>query len=498
MQRLALQALRAFRQSRPSVPHAAAVQDSLQQLKTTNGLHEQFRQSQFLVTYSRNTLTRAYHQSPSGVLAPRQLSRSTSSNTALNMFRRMSSTNRALLCQPVGEIATSKAGDIIARGLAPGSRTAMAAWLGVCTGWVFSLIVLGGVTRLTRSGLSMTDWKFTGERPPVTAEDWDREFAKYRASPEFQRVNSRMTLDEFKFIYWMEYVHRMWGRALGLVFALPALYFAGRGHIRGALAGRLGLLFLMGGAQGFVGWWMVKSGLQQPESQHDVPRVSPYRLAAHLTSAFAIYCTLLWTTLSLAAPTAPSMTASLAETNAAALLRGRALPLAALIGLTAISGAFVAGNDAGHAYNTFPLMHGSLVPPEYFSPDTPGWRNVFENTAAVQLHHRALALTTLASVAAFYASARPLALPRGARALVTALPLLAAAQVTLGVTTLLTYVPVELGSAHQAGALVLMSVAVALLHALRRQPHAAAAYGWVTPAAAATVSAVAGAAIYSA
>lgn len=159
------------------------------------------------------------------------------------------------------------------------------------------------------------------------------------------------------------------------------------------------------------------------------------------------------------------------------------------------AGAFVAGNDAGHAYNTFPLMNGSLVPPEYFSADTPGWRNVFENTAAVQLHHRGLAVTTLASVAAFWAAARPLALPRAPRALTAALPVLAAAQVTLGVTTLLTYVPVELGSAHQAGALVLMSAAVALLHAVRRQPHAAVA--WATPAAAAAVSAVAGAAIYS-
>lgn len=159
------------------------------------------------------------------------------------------------------------------------------------------------------------------------------------------------------------------------------------------------------------------------------------------------------------------------------------------------AGAFVAGNDAGHAYNTFPLMNGRLIPDEYFSPDTPGWRNVFENTAAVQLHHRALALTTLTAVAAFWAAARPLTLPPAARALTTALPLLAAAQVTLGVTTLLTYVPVELGSAHQAGALVLMSAAVALLHAVRRQPHTSLA--WATPAAAAAVSAVAGAAVYS-
>lgn len=313
----------------------------------------------------------------------------------------------------------------------------------------------------------MTDWKFTGERPPLSAADWDAEFAKYRASPEFHKLNSTMTVEEFKFIYWMEYAHRMWGRALGLVFAVPAAYFAARGFIQRPLAARLSLLFVMGGTQGLVGWWMVRSGLRESDLENHVPRVSPYRLATHLTSAFAIYATLVWTTLTLAQPTSAAMTASAAKLRGAMALRSRMLPLAALIGVTAVSGAFVAGLDAGHAYNTFPLMNGQLVPDEYRS--VPGWRNAFESTAAVQLHHRVLALTTLGAVGATWWWARSLALPHPCRLLVHGLAAVTAAQVTLGVTTLLTYVPVSLGSAHQSGAMTVFTVALWLLHTLRPQ-----------------------------
>ncbi|KAI8465786.1 MAG: cytochrome oxidase assembly [Monoraphidium minutum] len=328
------------------------------------------------------------------------------------------------------------------------------------------MVVLGGVTRLTRSGLSMTEWKLTGERAPRTQADWEAEFAKYRASPEFRLAHSHMTVDDFKFIFWMEYGHRMWGRLMGVAFALPAAYFAARGAVNGRLGGRLALLFAMGGAQGLVGWWMVRSGLQEPENKHAVPRVSPYRLAAHLTSAFAIYATLVWTTLSLAAPAPALAGAGAAAAAAAAALRRRALPAAALIGVTAVSGAFVAGMDAGHAFNTFPLMNGQMLPDEYWS-GLPLLRNAFENTAAVQLHHRALALTTLATVAALWASARGGPLPPPARAWLGALAAATAAQVTLGVTTLLMYVPVPLGAAHQAGAMVVFTTALGLLHALR-------------------------------
>jgi len=329
------------------------------------------------------------------------------------------------------------------------------------------MVVLGGYTRLTRSGLSMTDWKFTGERPPSTEEEWQTEFSRYKQSPEYQKVNKGMTIDDFKFIYWVEWGHRMWGRSLGLLFALPAAYFASRGMINGALGKRLGLLFLMGGTQGFVGWWMVRSGLMEnPNNHYDIPRVSPYRLAAHLTSAFAIYTTLAWTTLGVATGGALSPPTTTAAAAAARKLRRAALPLTLLIGITAVSGAFVAGLDAGHAYNTFPTMNGEWIPSEYYK--IPGWRNAFENTAAVQLHHRLLALSTLtATVLTWrYGTSKLPHLSKSAKTLLHVLMAGVAGQVTLGVTTLLTYVPVELGAAHQAGALTLFTIMLGLLHAV--------------------------------
>jgi cytochrome c oxidase assembly protein subunit 15 len=402
------------------------------------------------------------------------------------------------------------------------ARRALALWLAGCAAWTFSMVVLGGATRLTRSGLSMTEWRFAGEALPRTAEDWEREFAKYRASPEFRLVHSHMTVDDFKFIFAMEYAHRMWGRLLGLGFAVPAACFALRGAINAPLAARLGLLLAMGGAQGLVGWWMVRSGLREPRAPvvapgqeaaaaggggdggsggggggssstsssssalvasgggcEQVPRVSPYRLAAHLTSAFAIYATLVWTSLSLWRPVPAAAAAPPAAAAAAALVRARALPLAALVGVTAASGAFVAGLDAGHAYNTFPLMNGRLVPQEYWgehdAPRLPWWRNMFENTAAVQLHHRALAVSTLAAATGAWLAHRRLPLPGSASALLAAAAAVTACQAGLGVATLLTYVPPTLGTAHQAGALTVFTVLLALLHAVRpAQPSALA------------------------
>lgn len=357
----------------------------------------------------------------------------------------------------------------------PGAQRAVGAWLWGGAAWVFSLVVLGGVTRLTRSGLSMTDWKFTGERAPRTAEDWEAEFAKYRSSPEFQHLNRGMTLDEFKFIFWMEYAHRMWGRTLGIYFAVPVAYFAARGYLTRKMGMRLTMLFAAGGTQGFVGWWMVRSGLEQPRREHDIPRVSPYRLATHLSTAFAIYSGILWTALDVSRPTPALADAALTGRQLLASLaaRRRFHGLAGLIGITAISGAFVAGLDAGHAYNTFPLMGGRIVPEEYWDAQFGSWwRNSFENTAAVQFHHRVLALTTASGIAAAWAATQmgpPL--PRAAALAVHALGGAVVAQVTLGIATLLHNVPVWLGSAHQAGALTLFSVALTLLHALRAPAH---------------------------
>ena len=365
---------------------------------------------------------------------------------------------------------TTKIGNELVQGMSESTRKGVAIWLGICSTWVFSMVVLGGVTRLTRSGLSMTEWKFTGERPPLSESDWMAEFEKYKLSPEYKRINRSMTLDEFKFIYWMEYAHRMWGRVLGIAFGLPFMYYLARRQLPSALIRQLSVLFCLGGAQGFVGWWMVKSGLEEPALPYETPRVSPYRLAAHLTSAFIIYATLLWTTLSVAMPkTSMQMAQELnlaKECASASKLRRVLIPVTLLVSITALSGAFVAGLDAGHAYNTFPLMNGHLIPEEYFHYESL-LKNTFENTAAVQFHHRVLALSTLASTTAVWALFRKQKLPAPCNALLRGLALMSWCQVGLGIMTLLNYVPVHLGSAHQAGALTLMSITTCALFYLK-------------------------------
>ncbi|QHO54383.1 Cytochrome c oxidase assembly protein [Arachis hypogaea] len=295
------------------------------------------------------------------------------------------------------------------------AQKAVGTWLFCSAAWVFSLVVLGGITRLTRSGLSMTDWKFTGTLPPMSDEEWHQEFEKYKQSPEYKRVNKGMKLEDFKFIYWMEYAHRMWGRALGILFVLPYSYFLRKGYLTVKLGLRLCSLFALGAGQGFIGWWMVKSGLEEPPSEYVQPRVSPYRLAAHLTSAFAIYCGLFWTALSVVMPEPPAE--SLAWVRGAAKVKRLALPISLLVGLTAISGAFVAGNDAGHAFNTFPKMGDTWIPDDIFEM-TPLIRNFFENTSTVQLDHRILATASLLSVAILWLSTRKLDIHPAVRALI--------------------------------------------------------------------------------
>ncbi|VFQ81282.1 unnamed protein product [Cuscuta campestris] len=347
----------------------------------------------------------------------------------------------------------------------PHAQKMIGIWLFASAAWVFSMVVLGGITRLTRSGLSMTDWKFTGSLPPLSDEDWMVEFEKYKASPEYKRVNMGITIEDFKFIYWMEYAHRMWGRALGIMFALPFSYFLRKGYITMRLGIRLSALFALGAGQGLIGWWMVKSGLEEPPSEYVIPRVSPYRLAAHLTSAFAIYSGLFWTGLSVVMPEPPAE--SLAWVHGAAKVKRLALPVGILVGLTAISGAFVAGNDAGHAFNTFPKMGDTWIPENVLSMK-PLIHNFFENTATVQLDHRILATATLASIGGLWWATRKLEIHPAVRSLIGSTLGMAALQVSLGISTLLAYVPVSLGTAHQAGALTLLTLMILLNHTVRR------------------------------
>ncbi len=335
------------------------------------------------------------------------------------------------------------------------ARRQVAGWLTLCCVMIFVMVVLGGVTRLTGSGLSMVEWDpIFGVVPPLNEQQWEEVFAKYRASPEYQKVNIGMDLQGFKSIYWFEFAHRLLGRSIGLAFLLPLLYFALRRMLGRPLLMRLAAAFVLGGLQGVLGWYMVKSGLV------DRPHVSQYRLTAHLTLALLIYAYLLWLLLDLLFP-AP------AGRPAARGLRRAAPGVLGLVALTIVSGGFVAGLKAGFAYNTFPKMGDQWLPPAGWMLQ-PGWRNLFENIATVQFDHRLLALLTLAAVITFWFYAREQPVARSARVGVHLLLIIAIIQVSMGIGTLLLHVPVSLAAAHQAGALTLLSVALFVVHRLHR------------------------------
>ena len=256
----------------------------------------------------------------------------------------------------------------------------VAAWLFACCALVFAMIVVGGVTRLTHSGLSIVEWQpIVGTLPPLTDAQWQETFAKYQLTPEFRQVNHAMTLAEFKGIFWWEYVHRLLGRAIGVAFLVPLLWFAARRRIPAGYGWILAGIFVLGGLQGAMGWYMVQSGLV------DDPRVSQFRLTAHLGIALAIFAAMLWIGLSLVDPRREGTRGAAQRAT-----RRLAFAVAALVFVMALSGGFVAGIRAGFAYNTFPLMNGTFVPPEILSID-PWWKNFFWNMATVQFDHRALA-----------------------------------------------------------------------------------------------------------
>ncbi|MFN7087740.1 MAG: COX15/CtaA family protein [Burkholderiales bacterium] len=331
----------------------------------------------------------------------------------------------------------------------------VAAWLLTCCALVFAMVVLGGVTRLTRSGLSIVEWQpLVGAIPPLTHQDWLDMFQKYQQTPEYLKANFGMTLEEFQGIFWLEYFHRLLGRAIGLVFFLPFLYFLVRRRLEKPLISRLAGIFALGALQGAMGWYMVKSGLV------DDPHVSQYRLAAHLALAFLIYGAMLWLALDLLFPAAARHQA--VETPA---LRRFAWGLTILICVMVVSGAFVAGIHAGLAYNTFPLMNGHVVPPELFMLD-PWYENFFSNMATVQFDHRLIAWLLAILVPWFCYRALRIGLPSRAQLLCHLLLLALAMQIALGISTLLMAVPVFLAAAHQAGALFVFTAALALNHEL--------------------------------
>ncbi|MFQ5467596.1 MAG: COX15/CtaA family protein [Kiloniellaceae bacterium] len=320
-------------------------------------------------------------------------------------------------------------------------------WLLVCSAMVLVMAVIGAITRLTESGLSIMEWApITGTLPPLSEAEWNRVFALYRQIPEFTELNADMNLAEFKTIFWWEYIHRLWGRLIGVVFLVPFLWFLWRGWVRRALVPRFVIIFLLGGLQGALGWYMVASGFA------DITDVSQYRLVAHLTAAMAIYAYMLWVAIGLIVPApAPS-----ADPRAPRLRIGLAV-LGALVALTLASGGFVAGLNAGLTYNTFPLVDGDWVPDGY-AMLAPWPRNLFENVAAVQFNHRLLAVATAALTVALWLWGRRLDLAPGARRGLDLMLAVAALQVGLGIATLLLVVPVWLASLHQAGAFVLLAL----------------------------------------
>jgi heme a synthase len=337
------------------------------------------------------------------------------------------------------------------------ARRQAAAWLLICCALVFAMVVVGGVTRLTRSGLSIVEWQpLIGAIPPLTEAHWQELFDQYQRTPEYLQVNQGMSLHAFKRIFWWEYIHRLLGRLIGVVFLVPLIWFLVRGKIERALLPRLVAIFLLGGLQGAVGWWMVKSGLI------DDPRVSHVRLSIHLGIAFVIFAAMLWTALGL-------LSGDAARDPHRRRLARYGAGLSVLIFLMVLSGGLVAGTRAGYAYNTFPLMNGHFLPPEYLMLE-PWWENFLHNMATVQFNHRLIAWFLFLAIPAFWRGLRRIALPSQGRLASNLLLAMLGLQLALGISTLLLRVPVALGATHQAGALLLFALALWTTHALYRDP----------------------------
>lgn len=324
-------------------------------------------------------------------------------------------------------------------------------WLAGCAMVVFLMIVVGGITRLTQSGLSMVEWQpLMGILPPLSEFQWREVFDLYKAFPEYQKVNAGMSLQEFKSIFWWEYGHRLLGRVIGLVYLLPLLVFLFKGMVPARWRLRLFGLFVLGGLQGLMGWYMVKSGLV------DVPHVSQYRLTAHLGLALVIFGCMFWYALDF-------LRGEQLHSKADRQYAGATIALIAIVFLMMLSGGFVAGTKAGFIMNTFPTMNGQWLP-DGLTALSPGWRNLFENAVAVQFTHRVLALlVVLAVLSVFLLAGRQRFDSRAHWVLIAMI-----VQLGLGISALLLVVPVALGAAHQAGAVVLFAASLYVAHVARK------------------------------
>jgi cytochrome c oxidase assembly protein subunit 15 len=326
----------------------------------------------------------------------------------------------------------------------------IAYWLFFCAAVIFGMILLGGVTRLTSSGLSMVDWKpIMGVIPPMTQADWQEMFLKYQQFPEYQKINVGMSLEDFKPIFMYEYLHRVLGRLIGVIFIVPFLFFYFSRRIKTGLTPKLVIMLIGGGCQGLLGWYMVKSGLV------DNPHVSQYRLTAHLGAAVLIYGFILWTAFGLV------LTARAQPVE----LQRFSIGLSALIYLMILSGGLVAGTHAGNAYSTWPLMGDSFVPAGLYAM-TPAWLSAFEDITTIQFNHRMFAYLIVALVVAFAIRAFRFGIVGRLKVGIFCLIGLLGMQVTLGISTLIFYVPIPVAAAHQVGAVALLTASLFISHCL--------------------------------
>ncbi len=350
-----------------------------------------------------------------------------------------------MMVQNRSEISTVNAGS-----------NAVVIWLFICAIMIFVMVVIGGVTRLTHSGLSMVEWRpITGFLPPTTESAWQDTFEKYQKYPEFEIKNPDMGLAQFKSIFWLEFIHRAWGRVIGIVFFVPFIFFSLKKKLDRSLIPKLVIMFILGGLQGALGWFMVKSGLSH------LPDVSQYRLTAHLILAFFLYGWIFQTALGLLFAKPHTF-----KQQSIHAYKGFLSALVLLLMVAITSGGFVAGTDAGLVYNTFPLMGDTLLPKDLFVLH-PLIKNFFENVVTIQFTHRLLTAFVFVLVLGFWLKLLNKELPRRTRVSLHCLLATVTLQILLGISTLLLLVPMPLATAHQAGALILLTTMLWVRHEFR-------------------------------
>ena len=318
-------------------------------------------------------------------------------------------------------------------------------WLITLTIMVFLIIIIGGLTRLTDSGLSMVDWQpILGTIPPLNNNQWQEVFNDYKLTPEFLYVNKNMTLDEFKYIFWWEWFHRFFARLIGLIFIIPFIYFLIKKNLNSFFYKRFSIIFSLGLFQALVGWWMVKSGLS------DDPFVSPYRLTFHLTNAVIIYALLLWTSVEYF---------HLKSTNFISIRSKNVLILISiiLVFVTILSGGFMAGSHAGQSFNTYPLMNGKIIPDDIYLEDL-GFLNMFENTVTINFNHRWIATITFIYTFSFFSYLIFKKVINLSNQIIISVLLILTLQFLLGIMALLSNVSIYYGSLHQTNSIALLSI----------------------------------------